>query len=153
MVSYTSAVHVHLLLWADLVQFLHTTDVSMRIVSVPGGQCPPGPLVSASAHVRSLRSPLARQLARKIACLGQLLAWAGGTAAWLNARHKKAQDRRWRIAVHPVGRLLASSIQRAACASDRAADMAVRRRKSTNPCSFAFECCVRLRDTCRIWEI
>ena len=47
---YASLVHMAMLIQSDLVPTGHTTDVSMRVVSVPGGLSPPGPLLSASAH-------------------------------------------------------------------------------------------------------
>ena len=48
--GYASLMSLNILLFSAALQTEHTTDVSMHIVSVPGGLSPPGPLVSASAH-------------------------------------------------------------------------------------------------------
>ena len=83
----------------------------------------------------------------RIACLGQVLAWAGGTVRWHRCRPQADTGRVWARPRAPCGQPARQQRpHRAACAGTRSADVAVRRRKSTiasQPhAALQLKCCV-----------
>ena len=93
-----------------------------------------------------------RGLAERV---GRWKGWDDAAGNGLNTARRQAQNERFLVAEPHMGSSLASRVRCAVCALPRTADVAVRRRKQhlwkSTLASLAFEYCVRLCATCRIW--